>query len=107
MGMKMPKRDGRFTRPAPAGGWRYVARNKVAKYWRDMTMEIGMHGNNVNSAHVYSGWHLCYNPTDTTRLTDTFEDTASNFQSYMDRELGTYVVFMVRKKLVYFEDITT
>ncbi len=96
--MRLLKADGRFNRPAPAPGWRYVAVDKVAKYWHDLRFDVAMHGNNVNAHHVFGGWHLGYQPTDETRDNETFDYIAWNFKSYMDRELGTYVVFLVKPR---------
>ncbi len=84
-------------RLAPKG---YVAINRPsAKRAFEAGLEVTVAGNNVNSFHIFNGWHLgC--TIDKARhegeYGNDFDSIVANFMSYLDRELGTYPVFYVK-----------
>lgn len=85
-------------RVAPQG---YVAVTKpLAELLYNDGKSVTLCGSNVNTFHIFSGWHLgCTISKDI--YTQCFNDSVNSFLSYLDEELGSYVVFYIRR-----EDIT-
>ena len=82
-------------RYAPQG---YTAVTKpLARQLYNAGVAVTLCGNNVNSFHVFGGWHLgCTITKDWPQGYESFDDIVSNFLSYLDHELGTYSVFYVK-----------
>lgn len=86
----------RYTkRLAPVG---YVAIDRPsAKLAYEEGYVVTICGNNVNRYHVFDGWHLGYSFS---RLSEAdWEATVSSFMSHLDKELGRYPVFYIRKEV--------
>ena len=81
-------------RIAPLG---YVAVDKrEAKKAFDAGYDVTVAGNNVNSFHVFGGWHLgC---TINNKEDADWQRHINAFLFYLDRELGSYPVFYVNKR---------
>ena len=88
-------RKGRTTRRlAPPG---YVAIDKnLAGALFDAGKSVTLCGNNVNSYHVFDGWHL--GATFHQGENETLNVIVSHFMAYLEHELGTYPVFYVKKE---------
>jgi len=94
-------------RLAPHG---YVAVNKpMAKALYEQGITVTLCGNNVNNYHVFGGWHLGHTinrkeiDTQYAGFPDlaalyTWEHRCSDMLSYLDKELGTYLVYFVAAK---------
>lgn len=91
-------------RLAPVG---YVAVTKpLAKELYEQGHAVTLCGNNVNASHVFKGWYLGY--TITKQEMDiqaycphpTFAAIAGSFLSYLDKELGAYVVYYVKASAI-------
>ena len=82
-------------REAPEG---YVAVTKLlAQSIYNAGKSVTLCGNNINAFHVFGGWHLgCTVSKDT--HAQCFDDIVNSFLSYLDKELGSYVVFYVKKE---------
>jgi len=83
-------------RQAPQG---YKAVTKpLAKALFEQGVDVTLAGNNVNSFHIFDGWHLgC--TMNLQRMADgymtSFDAMVDNFLWHLDRELGTYAVYYV------------
>ena len=92
----MPK-IGYPTRRISPEGYRAITK-PLAQAMYDLDYPITLCGNNVNSYHVFQGWGLGH--TIIKKCTNgapcPFGYRVNNFLSYMDRELGYYVVYYVR-----------
>ena len=96
-------------RIAPTG-YVYVDR-PLAEVLFDAGVPVTMHGNNINSYHVFGGWQLgC---TAALRDTDEVQPFASICAGYMyynmEPELGKYLVFCVPRvfELTQGDTVTT
>ncbi len=88
-------------RVAPKG---YVAvTKKLAERLYDEGKLIRLCGNKVRSWHVFGGW--CLGMTACNQAAGsydyTFNELCENFLSYLDRELGSYIVFYVKHGDLY------
>lgn len=95
----MKNLDRRFrNRPAP-DGWDYVSRDKVRPIWHDHEhWDICIHMNNTNVFHIFDGWNLGWEPSIQMRRDNDFDSSITQYCWYQDRELGTYPVFLVRRR---------
>ena len=85
-------------RVAPQG---YVAVTKpLAELIYNAGKLVTLCGNNVNVFHVFDGWHLSCTIIKDMHV-QCFNNSVNSFLSYLDKELGSYVVFYIRR-----EDIT-
>lgn len=83
-------------RHAPSG---YVAIDiHLAHRMFDARLACTMIGNNVNSHHVFNGWHLGYTWSNDAMTDQSFDALLNNFMFYLDRELGSYPVFFTRQE---------
>lgn len=84
-------------RIAPPG---YIAvTRKLAEVLYDEGYAVTMCGNNVNSFHVFDGWHLgCTFQKEERNV--SFETLLASFMSYLEGGLGTYPVFYVRQEVI-------
>ena len=97
----MPRQGYVTRRQAPAG---YVAVTRpLAKTLYEQGYAVTLCGNNVNSFHVFDGWHLGYatqkdNRHEAPEDRPTFDSIVGSFVSYLDKELGTYAVYYVKRE---------
>ena len=101
------KKVGHITkRYCPSG---YVAVTKpLARKLYESGIEITLCGNNVDSYHIFGGWHLGYtincheeNKTDYNGVPVDFQTIIDSYASYnLGNELGRYAVFYVKKEEV-------
>ena len=86
-------------RHAPQG---YVAVNRpLAEQAYERDVEVTLVGSNVNSFHVFGGWHLgCTvqkSKVDEQTNFGSFDSLVNNFLFYLDSELGKYARFYVKR----------
>lgn len=96
-------------RIAPQG---YVAvTRKLAEILYNEGYPVTVCGNNVNSFHVFNGWHLGYTLNkqlinEFSAYDHTFESLLCNFMFHLEKELGTYPVFYVRQEVINNMDLS-
>jgi hypothetical protein len=101
------KKTGYITkRDSPQG---YVAVTKpLARKLYELGYNVTLAGNNINSYHIFEGWHLgytiniasapsSYDPYTKETTLDDFSYIVQSFLSYLDRELGYYCVYYVKE----------
>lgn len=98
-------KKGHVTKRRAPTGYAAVTR-PLAFHLYEAGKQVTLCGNNVNSFHVFGGWFLgC---TIAKPLTDDYEcpqlekdmqffTLSNDFLSYMDKELGRYVVYYVKR----------
>lgn len=63
--------------------------------------QVTLCGNNVNSYHIFDGWNLgCTVVRENVGDEKSFDDLCKLYLAHLDRELGRYLVFYVKKKVV-------
>lgn len=91
-------------RVAPRG---YVAvTRKLAQVLYDEGYPLTICGNNVNTFHVFGGWHLGYTLKKDRHNDNTFDDILNSWKHYLERELGTYPVFYVKQEIINNMDLS-
>lgn len=100
----MPRHCYITRRSAPEG---YVAVTiGLAKLLWDQGKDVTIAGNNVNSFHIFKGWYLSCTinkeeysryMADSSKVHD-LQTVVSNFMVYLEKGLGTYPVFYVKKE---------
>lgn len=81
-------------RSCPIG---YVTVTKpLARILHTAGMSVTICGDNVDSFHVFDGWHLGY----TIPLSEDFDVCCRDFLSYLESEVGNYLVFYTKKENV-------
>ena len=66
-----------------------------AKMAYEAGLPVTVAGNNVNSYHVFNGWHLGCTIADCDDR-QTFDSILANFMFYLEPEIGRYPVFYVK-----------
>ena len=94
---------GRVTQRIAPEGYQYIDRN-LAKAVYQADKPITIHGNNINSYHVFEGCRLGYTiqRSDQESRAGLYDDSSlegivRRYMSYLEPELGKYVVYCVRK----------
>lgn len=92
----IPRTSGYVTkRHCPTG---YVAVTKpLAEQLYNANVDLTLCGNNVNSYHVFGGWHIGCTVKSICEDSTEFSSILVDFLHYLDPELGTYAVFYVKK----------
>jgi len=75
-------------------GYKQINITQARKLW-GTGAEITVYPNNVNSYHVFGGWHLGCTADEDRQAESTFDEFHNAWLSYLDSELGRYGVWLI------------
>ena len=93
-------RNAYATRRTAPDGYQAITKPLARQYF-DAGVPVTLAGNNVNNCHIFDGWHLGATVQRMRGERQTFDDICRNMLSYLEPELGYYLVYYIQKGVAH------